>query len=51
MYWLLFAILLALWIVILIAGIGGNLIHVILIAAAVVILLGILTSERTDSNR
>lgn len=46
MLWTIFAILLVLWLVGLLANIGGGLIHLLLVVAAVVLIFQLLTGRR-----
>jgi hypothetical protein len=46
MLWTIFAILLVLWLVGLIGGIGGGLIHLLLVVAAIVLLFNLLAGRR-----
>ena len=48
MLWTILAILLVLWLVGLLAGIGGNLIHLLLVAALIVFIINLVTGRRTD---
>jgi hypothetical protein len=47
MLWTIFAILLVLWLVGLLAHIGGGLIHLLLVVAAIVLIFNLLTGRRT----
>jgi hypothetical protein len=47
MLWTILAILLVLWLVGLIGGIGGGLIHTLLVIAAVIFIIQLLTGRRT----
>jgi hypothetical protein len=47
MLWTILAILLVLWLVGLLANIGGGLIHLLLVVAAVVLVFQLLTGRRT----
>ena len=47
MLWTIFAILLVLWLVGLLAHIGGGLIHLLLVVAAIVLVFNLLTGRRT----
>ncbi|MCI0423192.1 MAG: lmo0937 family membrane protein [Acidobacteria bacterium] len=47
MLWTILAIILVLWALGLIAGIGGTLIHLLLLMAAVVLILRLITGRRT----
>jgi hypothetical protein len=47
MLWTIFAIVLVLWIVGLIADVGGNLIHLLLLVAAIVLIFNLLSGRRT----
>ena len=47
MLWTIFAILLVLWLVGAIGGIGGGLIHLLLVVAAIVLLFNLLAGRRT----
>lgn len=46
MLWTIFAILLVMWLVGLLAHIGGGLIHLLLVVAAVVLIFNLLTGRR-----
>lgn len=46
MLWTIFAILLVLWLVGLLANIGGGLIHLLLVVAAIVLLFNLLAGRR-----
>ena len=46
MLWTIFAILLVLWLVGLLANIGGGLIHLILVVAAIVLIFNLLSGRR-----
>ena len=46
MLWTIFAILLVLWLVGLIGGIGGGLIHLLLVVAAIVLIFNLLAGRR-----
>jgi hypothetical protein len=46
MLWTIFAILLVLWLVGLLANIGGGLIHLLLVVAAIVLIFQLLTGRR-----
>ena len=46
MLWTIFAILLVLWLVGLLAHVGGGLIHLLLVVAAIVLLFQLLTGRR-----
>jgi hypothetical protein len=46
MLWTIFAILLVLWLVGLIGGIGGGLIHLLLVVAAIVLIFNLLSGRR-----
>ena len=46
MLWTIFAILLVLWLVGLLANIGGGLIHLLLVVAAIVLIFQLLTGSR-----
>ncbi len=46
MLWTIFAILLVLWLVGLLANVGGGLIHLLLVVAAVVLIFNLLTGRR-----
>ena len=45
--WLVLVVLLALWLIGLVANIGGGLIHLLLVVAVIVLLYNLLTSRRT----
>jgi hypothetical protein len=47
MLWTVFAILLVLWLLGLIGSVGGNLIHLLLVVAVVVLLFNLLSGRRT----
>jgi len=47
MLWTILAILLVLWLVGLLAHIGGGLIHLLLVVAAIVLIFNLLTGRRT----
>lgn len=47
MLWIIFVILLALWLVGLIAHIGGALIHILLVIAAIVLIINLFTGRRS----
>jgi hypothetical protein len=47
MLWTILAIILALWLLGLIAGIGGGLVHLLLVVAAVVLLVQLFTGRQT----
>jgi hypothetical protein len=47
MLWTIFAILLVLWLVGLLAHIGGGLIHLLLVVAAIVLIFNLLSGRRT----
>jgi len=47
MLWTIFAILLVLWLVGLLANIGGGLVHLLLVVAAIVLLFNLLAGRRT----
>ena len=47
MLWTILAVILALWLLGLIAGIGGGLSHLLLVVAAVILLLQLFTGRRT----
>jgi hypothetical protein len=47
MLWVIFVILLALWLVGLIAHIGGALIHILLVIAAIVLIINLFTGRRS----
>jgi uncharacterized protein DUF5670 len=47
MLWTIFAILLVLWLVGLLAHIGGGLIHLLLVIAAIVLIFNLLSGRRT----
>ena len=47
MLWTIFAILLVLWLVGLLAHIGGGLIHLLLVIAAIVLVFNLLSGRRT----
>ena len=47
MLWTIFAVLLILWLVGAIGGIGGGLIHLLLVVAAIVLLFNLLAGRRT----
>lgn len=46
MLWTIFAILLVLWLIGLLANIGGGLIHLLLVVAAIVLIFQLLTGRR-----
>jgi hypothetical protein len=46
MLWTIFAILLVLWLVGLLANIGGGLIHLLLVVAAIVLIFNLLSGRR-----
>ena len=46
--WLVLVVLLALWLIGLIANIGGGLIHLLLVVAVIVLLYNLLMSRRTS---
>jgi hypothetical protein len=46
MLWTIFAILLVLWLVGLLGGIGGGLIHLLLVVAAIVLIFNLLAGRR-----
>ncbi len=46
MLWTIFAILLVLWLVGLLGGIGGGLIHLLLVVAAIVLIFNLLSGRR-----
>jgi hypothetical protein len=48
MLWTLFAVLLVLWLLGLVAGVGGALIHVLLIVAAIVLVANLFTRGRSS---
>jgi Family of unknown function (DUF5670) len=47
MLWTIFAILLVLWLLGMIGSVGGNLIHLLLVVAVVVLLFNLLSGRRT----
>ena len=46
MVWTIIALLVALWLLGLIAGVGGNLIHLLLVIAAVILIYQLITGRR-----
>ena len=46
MLWTIFVILLVLWLLGLTAGIGGNLVHLLIVAAVIVLIYNLLTGRR-----
>lgn len=48
MLWTIIAILLVLWLVGLLAHVGGSLIHLLLVVALIVFVINLLTGRRTD---
>ena len=46
MLWTIFAILLAIWLIGLLANIGGGLIHLLLVVAAIVLIFNLLSGRR-----
>jgi uncharacterized protein DUF5670 len=47
MYWIIFAILVCLWFLGLVGGVGGSLIHVLLAIAVLVLLYNLFSGRRT----
>jgi Family of unknown function (DUF5670) len=47
MLWTILVILVALWLIGMLAHVGGGLIHLLLVAAAIVLVINLLTSRRT----